>query len=161
MSTWYVGHYLAYCTSPGWWMMSVEHSVEWVAGETEVLGENLPQCCFVHHNYAGLLLQNCTQQLFIAGYIYICIQEALDSNLSLQWLIPWLSSVSRDWYDGTIRNRPWPFLTYSLFIHHTASCLHFHQSCIASLVQTPSSNLTVNDSAESCSKHSIKMYSTS
>jgi hypothetical protein len=30
-------------------MMSVEQSVEWVAGETEVLGENLLQCRFVHH----------------------------------------------------------------------------------------------------------------
>jgi hypothetical protein len=27
----------------------VEKSVEWLAGETEVLGENLPQCRFVHH----------------------------------------------------------------------------------------------------------------
>jgi hypothetical protein len=31
-------------------MMSVEQSVTWVAGETEVLGENLPQRCFVHDN---------------------------------------------------------------------------------------------------------------
>jgi hypothetical protein len=32
-------------------MMSVEQSVEWeLVGETEVLGKNLPQCHFVHHN---------------------------------------------------------------------------------------------------------------
>jgi hypothetical protein len=27
----------------------IEKLVEWLAGETEVLGENLPQCRFVHH----------------------------------------------------------------------------------------------------------------
>jgi hypothetical protein len=27
----------------------MENLVEWLAGETEVLGENLPQCRFVHH----------------------------------------------------------------------------------------------------------------
>jgi hypothetical protein len=49
-STWYVGHSLAYCTRPRWYMMSVEQSVKWeLAGKTEVLGENLPQCRFVHH----------------------------------------------------------------------------------------------------------------
>jgi hypothetical protein len=32
-----------------WMMMSVERSMEWVAGETEVFGENLPQWRFVHH----------------------------------------------------------------------------------------------------------------
>jgi hypothetical protein len=29
--------------------MSVEQSVECLVRETEVLGENLPQCCFVRH----------------------------------------------------------------------------------------------------------------
>jgi hypothetical protein len=29
--------------------MMKEKLVEWLAGETEVLGENLPQCRFVHH----------------------------------------------------------------------------------------------------------------
>jgi hypothetical protein len=31
-------------------MVIVEHLVEWrLAGETEVIGENKPQCHFVHH----------------------------------------------------------------------------------------------------------------
>jgi hypothetical protein len=30
-------------------MMSVEQSVDCLAGETEVFGENFPQCRFVHH----------------------------------------------------------------------------------------------------------------
>jgi hypothetical protein len=30
-------------------MMSVDQSVEYLVGKTEVLGENLPQCRFVHH----------------------------------------------------------------------------------------------------------------
>jgi hypothetical protein len=29
--------------------MMMEKFVEWLARETEVLGENLPQCRFVHH----------------------------------------------------------------------------------------------------------------
>jgi hypothetical protein len=30
-------------------IMIMEKSVEWLAGETELLGENLPQCRFIHH----------------------------------------------------------------------------------------------------------------
>jgi hypothetical protein len=30
-------------------MMMMENLVEWLARETEGLGENLPQCRFVHH----------------------------------------------------------------------------------------------------------------
>jgi hypothetical protein len=29
--------------------MMMEKLMEWLAGKTEVLGENLPQCRFVHH----------------------------------------------------------------------------------------------------------------
>jgi hypothetical protein len=32
-------------------MMSVEQSVERVAGETKVLGQNLPQCRVAEHKY--------------------------------------------------------------------------------------------------------------
>jgi hypothetical protein len=32
-------------------MMSVEHSVDFLAGETKVFGQNLPQCRFVHHKF--------------------------------------------------------------------------------------------------------------
>jgi hypothetical protein len=30
-------------------IMMMEKLVEWLAGETKVLGQNLPQCRFVHH----------------------------------------------------------------------------------------------------------------
>jgi hypothetical protein len=30
-------------------IMMMDKLVEWLAGETEVLGENLPQCLFAHH----------------------------------------------------------------------------------------------------------------
>jgi hypothetical protein len=35
--------------STGLLMISVEQAVEYLAGEAEVLGENLPQCRCVHH----------------------------------------------------------------------------------------------------------------
>jgi hypothetical protein len=46
VSTWYVRNYLVYCTSP---MMILKQSVEWLAGETKELGENLLQCHFDCH----------------------------------------------------------------------------------------------------------------
>jgi hypothetical protein len=36
-------------------IMIMEKSVEWLAGETEVLGENLPQFRFVHHKPHNVL----------------------------------------------------------------------------------------------------------
>jgi hypothetical protein len=50
---------LAYCTSSGW-EVSMEHLVEWeLAGETEGLGENLPQCPFDSHKTHMELNPNC------------------------------------------------------------------------------------------------------
>jgi hypothetical protein len=46
------GHcqYRSYIASMKGWLMNMEHLVEWkLAGETEVLGENLPQFDVVHH----------------------------------------------------------------------------------------------------------------
>jgi hypothetical protein len=41
---------LAYFTNLGWWiLMRVEQPVECLAGETAVLGDNLPQFRFVNH----------------------------------------------------------------------------------------------------------------
>jgi hypothetical protein len=36
-------------------VIMMEKLVAWLAGETEVLGENLPQCRFVHHRPHMLL----------------------------------------------------------------------------------------------------------
>jgi hypothetical protein len=50
-STWYCDYCLAYCTSLRWKIMViVDQSVECkLAGETELLGENLHQCRLVYH----------------------------------------------------------------------------------------------------------------
>jgi hypothetical protein len=52
---WYVGHCLVYCTSPGLRTMyddecGVVGGMR-TGGETEVLGENLTQCHFVHRKF--------------------------------------------------------------------------------------------------------------
>jgi hypothetical protein len=45
-STRHIGHSLACCTCPGW--LRMDNLVAWMAGETEVLGENLPRRHLVH-----------------------------------------------------------------------------------------------------------------
>jgi hypothetical protein len=49
-STRHYGHVLAYFTCPGWlWGWRIWWNEIWLAGETEVLGENLPRRHLVHH----------------------------------------------------------------------------------------------------------------
>jgi hypothetical protein len=47
-STRHVGHSLAYLYLPRV-IVRMENLVEWMAGETEILGENLPRRHFAHH----------------------------------------------------------------------------------------------------------------
>jgi hypothetical protein len=47
-STRHCGHQWPIVPAPGDYDDG-EKLVEWLTGETEVLGENLPQCRFVHH----------------------------------------------------------------------------------------------------------------
>jgi hypothetical protein len=49
-ASWHGGHYLVHCTSPGWWMIRIVQPSGRLRGETELLGENLPQCHFVPQN---------------------------------------------------------------------------------------------------------------
>jgi hypothetical protein len=57
-------------------MMNMEQSVEWeLAGETEVLGENLPQYHFIHHKshmtWPGLEPWPATNRLSYATATYL------------------------------------------------------------------------------------------
>jgi hypothetical protein len=53
--TWYIEHYsyVAYCTNPRLWMlMSVDQSAELeLSRESEMLGQNLPQCKVYHKSH--------------------------------------------------------------------------------------------------------------
>jgi hypothetical protein len=40
---------LAYCTSPGWWMLSVEQLADDWQGKPKYSEKTLPQCSFIHH----------------------------------------------------------------------------------------------------------------
>jgi hypothetical protein len=49
-STRHVCHWMAYCACPGWlWWWRIWWTEDWGGGETEVLGENLPQRHSVYH----------------------------------------------------------------------------------------------------------------
>jgi hypothetical protein len=53
-STRHCGHYLAYCTCPGWlWGWRSWWNEMWLAGETEILGVNLPRRHFVRAAAVG------------------------------------------------------------------------------------------------------------
>jgi hypothetical protein len=69
-------HCLTYCTGPRRWVrMSVEQTVEWIAVETNVSGENLPQYHFVHHKSHKALRTDralLPRNIFSASGIHFC-----------------------------------------------------------------------------------------
>jgi hypothetical protein len=89
---------MAHFTIPVWWwiMMSVEQSVECLAEETEILGENLPQCRFVHHKshmaQPGLQLAPLWWEswaLLAVVYVTCYVDSSLTSPVKV--LSPWQS----------------------------------------------------------------------
>jgi hypothetical protein len=81
-TTWYVGHPLAYCISAGWWvMMGVEQSMVWLARETKMFWESLPQCHILHQcptcrylgskpgRHSGKLATNCLSLSTISSHV--------------------------------------------------------------------------------------------
>jgi hypothetical protein len=64
------------------WMLHGDDCMEWVAGETEILRENLLQCRSVHNRSQLLQLEQFTYIRYVLGLVY-------KSKTQILWLVLW------------------------------------------------------------------------
>jgi hypothetical protein len=122
-STWYAGHYLAYCTRPEWWIMSEQQSVQWL-GETPKYSEKTcPSATELGSNLGRLGGTPATNRLSNgSALLQLRWHSWLVCGRHSGMLIVFLSPSTKLWY----------CLNYSITAHNTQASQSVGSSLVTS-----------------------------